>query len=107
MTANPSGITPLDTKVVLLPEKPAEKTAGGIYLADNTKDREKYAATKAKLVAVGDNAFLDWGDKATKPQAGQDVVIAQYAGSRQKGADGLEYTIANDDEIMAVLEQVQ
>ncbi len=107
MTANPSGIVPLDTKVVLLTEKPPEKTAGGIYLADNTKDREKFAATKAKLIASGDNAFLDWGDSAVKPKPGQHVVIAQYAGGRQKGADGLEYTIANDSDVMAVLESEQ
>lgn len=107
MQDNPSGITPLDTKVVLYPPKAEEKTKGGIILADVTKDRDKYAAVTAKLVAVGSNAFLEWGSGATKPKPGDTIMMAQYAGLRHKGADGEEYTIANDSEVMAILESEQ
>lgn len=108
MQDNPSGITPLDTKVILYPP-PAEefaKTKGGIFIPDKVADKEKFAYVTAKLIAIGSNAFMDWGD-AVKPKPGDMVLLAQYAGMRHKGADGQDYTIANDSEVMAIMEAAQ
>lgn len=102
---NKSGIRPLDLKVLILPEKPKEKI-GNIYVTDQHKDREKFAATRALLVATGANAFREWGGE-TPPKAGDTVLIAQYAGARQKGDDDEEYTVCNDEDIIAVLEAAQ
>lgn len=76
---------------------------GSILLADTTKDRKQYAGTKATLLAVGDNAFMEWGQNAAKPAPGDTVVIAQYAGVKQQGADGKDYTICKDADILGVL----
>jgi len=103
--SNESGIRPLDLKVLLLPEAPKEKI-GSIILADQTKDKEKFAGVRALLLDKGPNAFREWGEGAA-PELGSTVMIAQYAGLRQKGADGLEYTIANDSDVIAVLEAAQ
>lgn len=101
--SNESGIRPLDLKVLLLPEKTEEVTKGGVYLPDAVKDKEKFAAVRAKLIAVGQNAFREWGAGAA-PEIGSTVMTAQYAGLRQKGADGVDYVVANDSDVIAVLE---
>lgn len=96
---NPSGISPMDVKVLVKPEAVEEKTAGGIILADVTKDRNKYAATRGMLIAVGPNAFAEWG-AGNAPVEGSRVLFAQYAGSRFKGDDGEEYVVMNDEDVI-------
>jgi chaperonin GroES len=97
------GIQPLDLRVLVKPDPVEEKTSGGIILADATKEREKYAGTKATLVAVGCNAFREWGD-ARKPAPGDRVHFAQYSGARIKGEDGEDYVIMNDADLTSIVE---
>lgn len=102
MTSNP-GIVPVDMRVLVKPDPVEEVTKGGILLADTTKDKAKYAGTRATLVAVGPNAFLDWGDgNAVAP--GARVHFAQYTGARIKGEDGEDYIVMNDKDLTAVIE---
>lgn len=103
MTHNTSGITPLDVRILVKPDVVEERTKGGIILADTTRDKSKYAATKAFLVAVGSNAFNEWGADARKPQVGDRVLFAQYSGARQEGADGRDYVLMNDEDLLAVV----
>jgi chaperonin GroES len=105
--ANPSGIVPLDLRILVKPDPVEEVTKGGIILADTTRDKQKYAATKATLVAVGANAFKEWGANALVPVPGARVCYAQYAGAEQKGADGERYCVMNDADLLAVLEAEQ
>lgn len=102
MADNPSGITPLDHTVLLLPDKTEEITKGGIIIPDQTKDRQQFAATTATLVAIGMNAFGDWGGLNARPKVSQTVLTAKYAGMRQKGADGVDYILCKDEELVAV-----
>lgn len=103
---NSSGVTPLDVKVLVLPDPPREKTPGGIFIPETTKEKEKFAAVKATLVAVGPNAFAEWGtDNA--PGSGARILMAQYAGANVKGNDGKDYRLCNDEDIVAVLEESQ
>ena len=104
IVSNLSGIIPLDLRVLVKPDPVEEKTAGGIILADSTKDQKKYAGTKATLVAVGCNAFKEWGDDATKPEPGARVHFAQYSGARLKGEDDEEYVIMNDADLTSIVE---
>lgn len=98
---NASGIKPLDVKVVVRPDPVEEKTKGGIILADLTKDRDKYAATRGELVAKGPNAFAEWGE-GNAPDIGARVLYAQYAGSRFKGDDGEDFIVMNDEDVIGV-----
>jgi len=104
---NASGIIPLDVKVLVRPDPVEEKTAGGIIRPDMVRDKEKYASVKATVTAVGESAFADWKADERKPQAGERVVIAQYAGINIKGDDGAEYRLCNDEDIIARLEVAQ
>ena len=103
---NPSGIVPLDLRILVRPDPVEEVTKGGIILADTTKDRQKYAATQATLIALGENAFKEWG-AARKPEPGARVCYAQYAGAEQKGIDGERYVVMNDADLLAVIEERQ
>lgn len=102
MTAsNTSGFIPYDTRVIILPDKVSDKFEGSSLIRpDAEKDKQKYAQTKGLLVAVGDNAFADWGD-VPKPQPGDRVVYGRYAGNQHTGKDGQEYTVCNDEDILA------
>lgn len=100
---NPSGIIPLDLRILVRPDPVQEVTKGGIILSDVTKDRQKYAATKAVLVEAGGNAFTEWGG-ARKPVAGDRVCYAQYSGAEQKGEDGEAYVLMNDKDLLAIIE---
>jgi co-chaperonin GroES (HSP10) len=106
---NTSGISPVEYKILILPEQ-AEETdetlkrakAAGLLLVDKTTEREKMAQVKGRLVAVGGNAFEDWAGQV--PQPGDVVYFAKYAGYVVKGDDGQEYRLANDKDVSAVLQ---
>jgi len=104
---NRSGLLPVDLRILVKPDPVEEVSKGGIILADTTRDRQKYAATKATLIAAGDNAFKEWGEGARKPQPGDRVIYAQYTGAREKGADGEDYCVMNDADLLAVIEVAQ
>lgn len=106
MTDNPSGIVPTDVKVLVKPDPVEEKTKGGIILADTTKDKAKYAGTKATLIAAGPNAFREWGDGCDIP-VGSRVLYAQYSGARLEGLDGEDYVVMNDEDLIARVEVAQ
>jgi len=99
---NTSGIVPVDVKVLVRPDAVEEVTKGGIYIPDAVKDQKKYATVKSTVVAVGGNAFHEWGE-AKKPAPGDRVLTAQYAGARAKGDDGQEYVVCNDEDVIAIL----
>jgi co-chaperonin GroES (HSP10) len=100
---NTSGLVPVDLRIVVRPD-PVEEKIGSIFVPDQAKDKAKYAATRATLVAVGDNAFKEWGASAAKPKPGDRVLYAQYTGAREKGADGEDYVVMNDADLLAVIQ---
>lgn len=100
---NPSGIEPVDVKVLVLPDAVEEKTAGGIIMPEQARDRERMAQTRGTLVACGGGAFEDWNDNAYRPKPGERVIIDRYAGVRVEGADGENYQLINDTDVLAVL----
>lgn len=102
---NPSGITPVDMRVLVKPD-PVEEKIGSILLADATKDKAKYAGTKATLIAVGANAFKEWG-AGNGPKPGARVHFAQYSGARIKGEDGEDYIVMNDADLTSTIEGSQ
>ena len=103
---NTSGIQPLDLRVLVLPDPVETKTAGGIFLPDQHKEREKFATMKGTLIAVGENAWEEASarsDKFIKPVPGDRVLISKYGGVLITGDDGKEYRIMNDEDVTALL----
>jgi chaperonin GroES len=100
---NHSGIQPIDLRVLVLPDPIEVKTAGGIILPDQHKEREKYAMQHAMLVAVGENAWEEASSRSpdfSKPVPGDRVLISKYGGVVVTGKDGKEYRLMNDDDVI-------
>lgn len=100
VTINHSGINPLDLRVLVKPD-PVDDKIGSIIIPDAERERRQMAECRALLVAVGENAFTEVAGK--KPQPGDRVLLAKYAGIVTKGDDGEEYRLCNDADICAVL----
>ena len=93
-------IRPLHDRVVVRRQE-EETTAGGIALPGAAKEKPN----QGEIVAVGDGALLDNGDKrALAVKVGDRVVFGQYAGSNTVKMDGEELIILTESEIYAVVE---
>lgn len=97
---NNSGISQVyEYKCLVLADPVEEKTAGGIILADTTKDRKKFDTTNGTLILTGDLAFTDpdWGDR---PRPGDRILMAKNCGYF---IDGTDYKVINDKDIIGKL----
>lgn len=97
---NKSGVQPIGTKVLVMPDQIADKV-GSIMLPGDTVERNSLAVTTGTVIAVGAGAFSDWAnaDKERFPNAGQRVHIARYAGLMVDGTDGKQYRLCQDVDI--------
>lgn len=105
---NTSGVTPLDLRVVVMPDPVETTTPGGIIIPEASADRQKYAMTKGTLIAAGENAWEEAASRSqnfTRPQPGDRVMIAKYGGTEFDGSDGTRYLIMNDEDVIARLEE--
>ena len=105
-SANARVPNPTGWRVLVMPYKGREKTVGGVYVPDETRDRESVATVVAYVIKVGPLAYKD-PDKfgaECEPwcKEGDWVCIGRYAGSRFK-LDGGEVRIINDDEVIATI----
>lgn len=108
VAANAAGIVPTEYKVLV---KPVQELGyiplkGGmkIYKPDETKDRDQHAAMEGELIAVSPFAFQyeEWPAGMKPPGVGQTVIFARYSGVTVKGADGAEYRLMNDKDVVGV-----
>lgn len=104
---NPSGILPLDLRVLVRIDPPESVTAGGIIIPDSTKEMQKSAAVKGTLIASGGNAFreAEASGRCKAPEVGERVMVSKYGGVVVKGRDGEEYRLLNDEDVIAQLEE--
>jgi len=89
-----------------MPFQGVTKTAGGLHIPDEVRDREAVATVVAYVLKVGPLAYKDpdkFGPDCTPwCEKGQWVCIGRYAGSRFK-IDGGEVRIINDDEVIGTI----
>jgi chaperonin GroES len=93
-------IRPLHDRVVVRRKEEEEKTAGGIVLPGNAKEKP----SQGEVIAVGNGRVQDNGE--VRPLAvttGDVVVFGQYAGNTVK-IDGEDLLIMNESDIYGVLE---
>lgn len=83
-------IKPLADRIVAVREVAATKTASGLYLPDNAKEKP----VLAKVEAVGpDVKTLKIGDK---------IVYKEYSTTELK-IDGIEYLIVKEEDVLATV----
>ena len=97
---------PTGWRVLVMPYQGRAKTASGLYIPDEVRERESVATTVAYVMKLGPLAYKDpdkFGPKS-EPwcKEGQWVCIGRYSGSRFK-IDGGEVRIINDDEVIATI----
>ena len=93
-------IRPLHDRVVVRRQEEEEKTAGGIVLPGNAKEKP----SQGEVIAVGNGRVLDNGDvRPLAVKAGDTVVFGQYAGNTVK-IDGEDVLIMSESDIYGVLE---
>jgi co-chaperonin GroES (HSP10) len=98
------GIRPVEYNIIVAPMRMAEKI-GSILLADETRDTEGLAKQIGRIVAQSPLAYSyeTWPDPSLRPQVGDVVWFARYAGALFTGFDGEEYRILKDKDIGAVI----
>ena len=85
-----SPITPLGDRVVAVREAAAEKTASGLYLPDNAKEKP----VLARVVAVGKDA------KSVKKD--DKILYKEYSTTEIK-VDGTEYLIVKEEDVLGTV----
>ena len=97
---------PTGWRVLVMPYQGKAKTASGLYIPDEVRERESVATTVAYVMKVGPLAYKDpnkfGSDCEPWCKEGQWVCIGRYSGSRFK-IDGGEVRIINDDEVIATI----
>jgi len=94
-------IRPLMDRVVVRRMEEETKTASGILIPDNAKEKPQQGV----VVAVGPGKIMDSGDQRSVSVKINDVVLfGKYSGTEVK-IDGEELIIMREDDIMGVLEK--
>jgi len=92
-------VKPLADRVIVKPLEAEQKTAGGIIIPDNAKEKPQ----KGEVVAVGPGKISDSGQKlAMEVKKGDKVLYGKYSGS-EVTVDGIEYMIMRESDILAVI----
>jgi co-chaperonin GroES (HSP10) len=96
---------PTGWRMLILPFKMNEKTKGGLYLGQDTLERQQVGSTCGLVLAMGPDCYGDKEKFSEGPwcKKGDWVIFARYAGSRIQ-IDGGEVRLLNDDEVLATID---
>ena len=87
-------IKPLADRVLVEPMAAETKTASGIIIPDNAKEKPQ----KGKVVAVGNGTK----DKKMTVSVGDTVLYGKYSGTELK-LEGQDYLIMRESDILAIV----
>ena len=92
---------PTGWRIAVLPYRGAEKTKGGIVLAEETQRRTQLGTVCGYVLRLGNLAYKDEAKFPMGPWCadGDWIIFGRYAGARIP-IDGGEIRILNDDEVI-------
>ena len=90
---------PLADRVVIKPVEAEEKTTSGIILTPSAQEKPQVA----EVVAVGPGGMVDGKEVVMTVKVGDRVITSKYSGTEVK-ADGVEYSIVRQGDILAIVE---
>ena len=90
-------IKPLADRVVVKAVEAEETTKSGIVLPGAAKEKPQVA----EVVAVGPGGLVDGKEVTMTVKVGDRVICSKYAGTEVK-ADGTEYSIVRQSDILAI-----
>ena len=90
---------PLHDRVLVRRIEAEEKTAGGIIIPDNAKEKP----AEGEVIAVGEGAYNEDGDRI-KPdvKVGDRVLFGKWSGTEVK-IDGEDLIVMKESDIMGVV----
>jgi chaperonin GroES len=92
-------IRPLNDRILVQRVEGAKKTAGGIIIPDNVKEKP----VEGNIVAVGPGKLNDVGKRvALQVKEGDAVLFSKYGGTDVK-IDGENYLIMREDDVLGVI----
>ncbi|XP_024360177.1 20 kDa chaperonin, chloroplastic [Physcomitrium patens] len=93
-------LEPANDRVLIRVTELESKTAGGVLLTENAKEKPVIGT----VVATGPGAYGEDGErKPLEVQKGNTVLYSKYAGNDFKGKDGTQYVVLRVQDILAVL----
>ena len=95
---------PTGWRIAILPYRGAEKSKGGIVLAEETQRRTQLGTVCGYVLKVGSLAYADQSKFPTGAwcKEGDWIIFGRYAGARIP-IDGGEIRLINDDEVLGVV----
>jgi len=91
-------VKPMEDRVIVKPLEAETKTAGGIIIPDNAKEKPQ----KGEVIAVGPGKASDSGTIiAMAVKKGDKVLYGKYSGTEVK-IDNDDYIIMRESDILAV-----
>jgi co-chaperonin GroES (HSP10) len=100
--------TPSGWRIAILPYRGAERSKGGIVLAEETQRKTQLATVCGYVLKVGPLAYADESRFPTGPwcKEGDWIIFGRYAGARIP-IDGGEIRLINDDEVLGIVRDPQ
>ncbi len=93
-------LKPLNDRILVKRLESETKTAGGIIIPDNAKEKP----LEGRVVAVGSGKLTDAGQRRNPAvAAGDRILFGKYSGDEIK-LDGVEHVVLREDEVLAVVE---
>ena len=93
-------VKPLGDRILVERIEQESKTAGGIIIPDNAKEKPK----QAKVLAVGPGAKDENGKRiAMDVSVGDIVLFTQWAGSEIK-VDGKDFLVLKESDVIGIIE---
>ncbi len=94
-------IRPLQDRILVKRVEAEEKTASGIIIPDNAKEKPM----EGEVIAVGNGRILENGERTNLDvKVGDRVLFSKYAGSEVK-VNGLEHLILREEDILGVIDR--
>ena len=92
-------IKPLEDRIIIRPLEAEDKTAGGIIIPDNAKEKPQ----KGEVMAVGPGKVSDEAALIEmKLKAGDKVLYGKYTGTEIK-IEGEECLIMRESDVLAII----
>ena len=92
-------LKPLVDRVVLKQNAAEERTSSGIFLTASAQEKPEVY----EVVQVGPGGLVDGNEVEMIVEAGQNVLVGKYSGTKVK-LDDVEYTIVRQSDILAIIE---
>jgi len=93
-------IRPLNDRILVQRLEAEQKTAGGILIPDNAKEKP----AEGRVIAVGNGKILENGNRRPlEVKVGDRILFGKWSGTDVK-IDGTEHLLVKEEEVLAIME---